>query len=411
MKIISARPVGDFIFSTLTVSSSTNIEDAANMLRKSGQDALVVLEENIPVGLISKDKLYALLGSRYGISLYAKKPILAIFSEREKPLIVDATTPIDQVSRLATSWEGGFQERIIVTSNAEFKGIIDIKTLLELVNENQRHLAEQQIVTLNTTNQTVLNISESMNIITKQTEANKVEADNMLHITEDRKKTLDLIFKAIEEIRATSQVQLQEIQQLSEIAKQILPFTQSIKSIADQTNLLALNAAIEAARAGEYGRGFSVVAEEVRKLAEQSNQSVEKISSLLGAIDAGVLKSVASTQAAQEKVAMCSKLASESEASFGMLINTINSTSQGIDDIASQCQQTLASTEHLVTNIADMIQKQEDNLQELLSITGRPQKDLNTIPPYGSSAQSKSLLTGSVVSRLLLLALNQSSRI
>ncbi len=94
------------------------------------------------------------------------------------------------------------------------------------------------------------------------------------------------------------------VKKLGENSKQIGQIVESISAIADQTNLLALNAAIEAARAGEAGRGFSVVAEEVRKLAEQSQQSAEEIKNRISVIQDDTAEAVVAMEAGTNEVAL-----------------------------------------------------------------------------------------------------------
>ena len=92
------------------------------------------------------------------------------------------------------------------------------------------------------------------------------------------------------------------VQELGDQSKEIGSIVETISALAEQTNLLALNAAIEAARAGEHGRGFAVVADEVRKLAEGSQQSVQKIGSIIGTLQTMTGKAVENMQAGHELV-------------------------------------------------------------------------------------------------------------
>ncbi len=145
------------------------------------------------------------------------------------------------------------------------------------------------------------------------------------------------------------------IESLGERSKQISSVVGVIREIAEQTNLLALNAAIEAARAGEQGRGFAVVADEVRKLAERTSMSTQEIASTVGAILQETAGAVERMQAVSGNMSASVSLAQGAGESLGAIDQRTQETVDVVHDIAdSTREQSAASQEiaRLVENIA-----------------------------------------------------------
>ncbi|MGB9920726.1 MAG: methyl-accepting chemotaxis protein [Moorellales bacterium] len=130
----------------------------------------------------------------------------------------------------------------------------------------------------------IQNITGSLERVYAELGKVKASSEETSRLAGVGKKELDLLVNSIRAVREAFKVVTERLSALSGSVNQIGEILEVMNGIADQTNLLALNAAIEAARAGEAGRGFAVVADEVRKLAEQSRASSDKIRALLGSI-------------------------------------------------------------------------------------------------------------------------------
>ena len=152
-----------------------------------------------------------------------------------------------------------------------------------------------------------------------------------------------------------------QVEELAGSSQRIGGIVQVIKEIADQTNLLALNAAIEAARAGEQGRGFAVVADEVRKLAERTTSATDEIASLIGAIQGGINNTVTSMQAANQQADASVSLVNDTENALRRIDEGSRSVAGHVADIANALQEQESAVRQIAVSVETIASMAETN--------------------------------------------------
>ncbi|HPT58388.1 MAG TPA: methyl-accepting chemotaxis protein [Fervidobacterium sp.] len=196
---------------------------------------------------------------------------------------------------------------------------------------------------------------------------------------------MDEVETSVGQIRSGMGESLSAIVELTKFSNQIGEIVNTISSIAEQTNLLALNAAIEAARAGEAGRGFAVVADEIRKLAEESRQATKKIAEILGKIEEQARKVEKVTTGVSQKIDGYVSIVKEAGESLKFLIGKIEDVSKMTTDLAATAEEQSGATEEVsaaMDRVTKNVQQVEQDIEEMAAQITNQASQVNEVKSY-----------------------------
>ena len=226
--------------------------------------------------------------------------------------------------------------------------------------------------------------SEAANSMASAVEEMTVSIDQIAENTGDVRRISDnsaalaseggkIVQNVVDDMEKTNQAVMntaQTMQQLGEQSDRIQNVVKVIKEIADQTNLLALNAAIEAARAGEQGRGFAVVADEVRKLAEKTGRSTQEIAEMVEQIRGSTSHAIAEMVATVEMVKAGSDMAAKAGRSIVEINDGVSRALSGVEDISQSIREQSLASREIAVNVEKVAQMSEENSESVREVFG-----------------------------------------
>ncbi|VWX57456.1 Chemotaxis protein [Burkholderiales bacterium 8X] len=278
----------------------------------------------------------------------------------EGDLTQEATVTEDITGAIADSVNYTVEELRLLVGNVQNTATRVAQTTSQVESTSTELLAAstEQLREIRETGQSVLTMAERINGVSSQAQESALVARQSLEAASSGLQAVQNAIGGMNSIRDQIQETSKRIKRLGESSQEIGEITELISDITEQTNVLALNAAIQAASAGEAGRGFSVVAEEVQRLAERSADATRQISALVKAIQTDTQDAVGAMERSTQGVVEGAKLSDNA----GTALSEIDRVSRRLADLIEQISQS-ASRE------ADSANVVAANIQHIFAVT------------------------------------------
>ncbi|MGE8035327.1 hypothetical protein B1B04_23710 [Lysinibacillus sp. KCTC 33748] len=277
-------------------------------------------------------------------------------------------------------------EELAVSTDEISNSSHDIANLVEkmAISDNQAAITSREsTITMDETAQGVQRIAEATQMLHSKAVDTQSIANNgekTLHVAEDQMSI----------IQQSSNTTNERIKKLSTQSAEIVNITKVITEITEQTNLLALNAAIEAARAGEHGKGFAVVADEVRKLAEESKASANQIVDVIALIQQETREVEKAVSVTVLNVDEGVTFIQNAQNAFEGILKSISDMTSQIEDVSASTQQISASVEEIAASVNDMSTTSSNTALQSETIASTIEEQAATIQEINAVAKALS---------------------
>nr|WP_246944737.1 methyl-accepting chemotaxis protein [Bacillus pinisoli] len=231
-------------------------------------------------------------------------------------------------------------------------------------------------------------LSAGLNQVSQNSQEMNGLTKNALTATTSGSEKVSMVVEQMNQIQGSVTETSSRISKLGQLSGEISSILELITSISDQTNLLALNAAIEAARAGEHGKGFAVVADEVRKLAEESRKSAEQITSMIHEIQQETGQAVSSMKDGQERVETGIRFTKDVSEAFVLIQQLNDKVSTTVSEVATAIEQMTHVSSQVLSSVTEVSELAKESAKFSEESSAANEEQLATMEEVTASAGS-----------------------
>jgi len=260
--------------------------------------------------------------------------------------------------------------------------------------------AEEQSAQIDETEDILNNLIESIEITKEMADEIDSTSDSVISNLNKGDDSISSSIRTIEKVKGYSDEVSETIYDLGELSEEIGEIIEMINSIADQTNLLALNAAIEAARAGEAGRGFSVVADEIRELAEESASATNNISELIAKIQTKVNNTVEKMNTTEEAVDESVGVIKDTRNVFSDIKNSSQELKKLIEQIDSQTDEMNKFSNKVEKNVNEISKVSQESASNAEEVAASSEEQTAAVQEIADSAEELAKIANELASKI-----------